>query len=165
MTRPRPTPSDSEVQKATLFLHRDKQPQGLTSLRITGWTTPGHARTGQGRSYVRFGRLPKKWRPVAERELQRLLTRYTERTGHGPTPAKLASLHANACAIVINHRMRQIAKLHPNKWKKWNMTWAWARGTVDKADRQLNADLRKQRGTEVDTKRPQRRSRWALGEL
>jgi hypothetical protein len=106
-------------ERAEHFHARPREPQGFASLRT--------------HNKVRFGRLPARWRPVAEAELTRLLNDYIQRTGQHPTRFKVSSLVANAAAIVRNHRMRQQGERGSN-WKAAQARWFRTRWLLNHLD-------------------------------
>ena len=110
---------DERRQRAETFHLRSRAPQGFRSL-----TT---------HNKVRFGRLPARWRPTAEAELTRLVNKFIQTRGHAPSQQKLASLTANAAAIVRNHRMRQ-AGHGVSRWKVVQSQWFRTRYLLNRVD-------------------------------
>lgn len=111
--------NDLRRERAEHFHARPRAPQGFASLRT--------------HNKIRFERLPPRWRPVAEQELARLINRHIQRTGAHPSRFKVASLTANAAAIIRNHRMRQRGEQGSN-WKAAQARWFRTRYLLNHAD-------------------------------
>jgi hypothetical protein len=124
-------------ERAETFHLRPRQPQGFASLRT--------------HNKVRFGRLPARWRPVAEAELTRLVNRHIQRTGSHPSRFKMASLIGNAAAIVRNHRMRQAGEQGSN-WKAAQARWFRTRYLLNRVDAP----------PQPKPLTPRQRSKWSL---
>ena len=100
------------------------------------------------RNRFRFERLSPAQRLDAEVELQRLINRHVERTGHLPSPQKLKSLIANATWIILYCRT--------GKRKAWVNRAMVLRRVLDSKDRQASRS-----GTPAEPpSKPKRRSSW-----
>jgi hypothetical protein len=100
------------------------------------------------RNKVRFGLLPERDRPAAEAELERLVNRVIQQTGHPPSKQKYYSLMANACFII-----RQVRSGNYKRWCNRTVTY---RRMLDKLDAKKARE-----GTPAEAPTPpKRRSSW-----